>query len=278
LASDLFFEVRRVPWKRSLIGLVTAGSVAFAAEPLPDPKILIDTALHHQDVFARKRSDYVCTYTNHILDGTHRQRGYEVLFINGYEIATLISENGKPLSPEQAAEQRSRSDRSIAEAEKQAPPSVTPMDGGWTFEHKPHTFSQTVEGAIMRTSIFDSETRIIYHGRRSIQMKYHGDKKLHARTDEERAAQVFDGNIILDEADQAVVRIGGAAERDAWDGGRYLVVHSHILGFDEVRVDEGFYLPLAWTVAPPYPESYAGTQDFWLDGCRKYRVHSYIVP
>lgn len=136
----------------------------------------------------------------------------------------------------------------------------------------------------MRFSTFDHERRIIYRGRPSIEMDYHGNgnKKLRRQTDEELAAQAFDGNIIIDEADQAVVRIGGAAERDAWRGHQLLVRQSHILGFDEVPVDDGLYLPLAWVVAPIPTDARKAygleNQDFWLQNCRKYRVHSRIVP
>jgi len=259
-------------------------SLACAEKPLPDPRRLVETALQNQNVFANKRSDYVCTYTNHIIFGSHRERLYEVLFINGYETARLVAENGKPLPTDRTAEEETRLNRAIAEAEKRPPPPFTVMDGGWTFSRAPHSFSQTVEGAIMRFSTFDHERRITYRGRPAIEMEYHGNgnKELRPQTDEERAAQAFDGNIIIDEEDQAVVRIGGAAERDAWNGHQLLVRNSHILGFDEVRVDEGFYLPLAWVVAPlptDARKSYGvEDQDFWLQGCRKYRVQSRVVP
>lgn len=136
----------------------------------------------------------------------------------------------------------------------------------------------------MRFSKFDHERRITYRGRPAIEMEYHADRKtkLHLQSDEELAAQAFEGNIIIDEADQAVVRIEGAAERDAWRGHQLLVRQSHILGFDEVRVDEGLYLPLAWVTAPLPTDARKAygleNQDFWLQSCRKYRVHSRVVP
>jgi hypothetical protein len=262
---------------RNLLPIAIAVSAMFAQKPLPDPKTLIATALDNQNTFASKRLNYVCKYTNHLLYPPKRWREYEVFFINGYEIRRLLSENGRMLSQGQAAEEASL-DRVIEEVKKRAPATSLPMDGGWAFGHTPHTFSQTVEGAIMRLSTFEGESRVTYNGRPAIKMTYRGNRKIQPQTDEERAAQVFEGSIIIDENDQAVVRIGGTAEGDAWHGSQHLVFHSHILGFDEVRVDDGLYLPLAWTVAPPFPASYSETQDFWLEGCRKYRVSSHIVP
>lgn len=115
--------------RQILIVLAAMASLLQAEKPLPDPQTLVAAALENQNVFANKRSDYVCTYTNHILDGSHRERLYEVLFINGYEIRRLVAENGKLLPPDRAAEEATRLNLVIAEAEKRPPPPFTVMDG-----------------------------------------------------------------------------------------------------------------------------------------------------
>jgi hypothetical protein len=190
----------------------------------------------------------------------------------------MLAINDVPLNPSEKEREEARVNQETQEnLSKPALPFVA-LAGGWSFSPKEHLWSETVEAAILRTNTIIKESFVLYQGRQAIQIDFQGDPKLKARTREEKVARVFDGMIIVDAADHAIVRIQGEAKADVMDGTKILVAHGNTLGYEARKIGDKLYAPSAWTsYAYVYAKDSSGTpaswlesQEYMLQSCRKY--------
>lgn len=249
-------------------------ALAQGTELSPRAAELLGQAANKEDSFAILRQKYRCVFKNTKFT-THAVRIYESFYVNGYEIQRLLGMNGVGLSAAQKDQEESRVRAEIETDQQKSPPAVVGLAGGMILSPGTHRFAQTVEGSVVRTSIFRNEQHLMYHSRQAIQLDFIGDKKLKAQTDEERVAKALAGTIVLDEETGAIVRIGAEAVEDVTRHGWPLVVHGAHIGFDASKIDDSLFLPSSWTsfhmVSQPFkvPAFYPDTEDFWLQGCKR---------
>ena len=269
-------------WCLAATGVVLCAGMSFGSiralgqgtELSPKAAELLGQAANKEDSFAILRQHYGCEFKNTKFT-THTVRIFESFYVNGYEIQRLLSVNGVPLAAAQKDQEEARVRAEIETDKQKSPPEVIGLAGGMILSPGPHRFAQTVEGSIVRTSIFRNEQHLIYHGRQGIQLDFTGDRKLKAQTDEERVAKALNGTIILDEETGAILRIGAQAVEDVSHRGSLLVVHGAQIGFDATKIDGSLFLPSSWTsfhmVSQPFkvPAFYPDTEDFWLQGCKR---------
>jgi hypothetical protein len=250
-------------------------------EPLPDPAKLLQAASDKEDAFADERQKYICVFTNHgfrIMNNKIKDwhRLYESFYIHGHEIERLLALNGVPLSVKQRKAEEARVTKKIEAFQRKPVEPFVGLAGGMSISRGEHRWAQTVEGAIIRAGIFSNERRVIYRGRIAIQIDFHGDKNFKAQTDEELIARGLSGTIIVDEESGAIVRIGADAPTDIYKNGELLLGNGIMfIGFDAVRIADNLYLPSSW-VRNRY--RYGEWDDFWLQGCREYKVEMRVLP
>jgi hypothetical protein len=257
-------------------GVAVSPIRAFAqgTELSPQAAVLLGQAANKEDSFAILRQHYGCVFKNTKFT-THTVRIFESFYVNGYEIQRLLAVNGVALTGAQKDQEEGRVRAEIETDKQKSPPVVVGLAGGMVLSPGPHRFAQTVEGSVVRTSIFQNEQHLMYHGRQAIQLDFTGDRKLKAQTDEERVAKALSGTIVLDEETGAILRIGAEAVDDVTRRGSLLVVHGAHIGFDASKVDDSLFLPSSWTsfhmVSQPFkvPAFYPDTEDFWLQGCKQ---------
>jgi hypothetical protein len=239
----------------------------------------MQSASDKEDAFAAERQNYLCVFKNTKFGTQERQPVvllYESFYVHGYEIQRLLAVDGVPLSPEQKQAEEARVQTLVvAYGNKPSAPFVG-LAGGMYIARGEHRWAQTVEGAIGRAGIFSNERRVMYRGRPAIQMDFVGNRKFRAHTDEERIAKVMSGTILVDEESTAIVRVGAEAMGDVMHDEKILIGHGAHIGFDAEKVADNLYLPSSWVsfrmVNNPrsFPQFYPETEDFWLQGCRRY--------
>lgn len=221
---------------RPLNALAQEGNIS------PETAALLNQAAQKEDGFAELRQQYRCIFKNTKFT-THTVWLYESFYVNGYEVQRLLTVNDLALTQDQEQQERARVDAEIT-ADKQKPsPAFVGLAGGMIFSKGAHQWSQTVEGAIMRASIFSNDRLVMYHNRKAIQVDFVGNRKFKAQTDEERAAKALSGTIILDKETGAVLRVGAEAVVEVSRHGWPLIMPGAHIGFDATKIDEALSYP-----------------------------------
>ena len=94
-----------------------------------------------------------------------------------------------PLSAEDKRAEEARVNREIAANQKKAVIPFVGLAGGMSLSPGEHRWADTVQGLIVKTSIFTNERRVMYRERPAIQIEFTGNPKFKPRSDEQRVAQ-----------------------------------------------------------------------------------------
>lgn len=235
------------------------------ATPLPDAAALLQAASYKEEAFAKERQRYLCVYKSHNFMN-RSVRLYESFYVHGHEVQRLLELNDVPLSAEARQAEDVRVNAEIkADRKKPAPPFIA-LAGGMSYTRDEHSWAQTVEAAILRTSAFSNERRVDYRGRPAIQIDFKGNWGSKTQSSEEPLASGMSGTIVVDEQSGALVRIGANLDKDVIDGNYLVAAHTIMfLGFDAARVSENLYVPSSWVRNRYIHGEY---EDWWLQSCR----------
>ncbi|MGA3129307.1 MAG: hypothetical protein ABSD59_00795 [Terracidiphilus sp.] len=156
----------------------------------------------------------------------------------------------------------------IKAARKEQTPAFEALEGGMSYATGEHGWAQTVEAAILRTSVFSNEHRIVYRSTPAIEIEFKGDSDFVTHSREELLAKAMSGTIIVDEKSGALVRIGANLDRNVYDGSELLAAHTIMfLGFDATRLRPNLFLPSSWVKNRYIHGEY---QHWWLQSWRRW--------
>ena len=158
--------------------------------PLPDPASLLQAASKKEDEYAIERQRYLCVFKNTKFI-THTARLYESFYVHGHEVQRLLAVNDVPLSPEQKRAEEARVLAEIAADQKKPVVAFVGLAGGMWISADEHRWSETVEGSIVRATIFKNERHVIYQDRPAIQIDFEGNSRFKPHTPEESIARAM---------------------------------------------------------------------------------------
>jgi hypothetical protein len=196
-----------------LPGTGLAGDIT-AASPLPNPEQLRLRALDTFQKTEEQREHYLCEQTletqelksNGTVKETDTQKR-EIFFVNGYEIATVVSENGKPLSAGEAKKQDEHVRKSIERYQKAGPRGDQSKDGSISVRD------------VLRLMHFNNEKREFVNGKPTIYFDVSGDTGSKTADIAQRAVQAMEGSIRIDEKTGTPIDIDVHSVRDVKVGG-----------------------------------------------------------
>ncbi len=174
-----------------------------ATAPLPDISALLHSVEQHQAELDRAREDYtfrqqqvMTLYDKHGKERSREEKVSHVFFVHGHTIETLISKNGKPLSPDALKKEQERAAR---EAVK--------------FASEPYgnpDKDQVGVTRLLQITRFANPRRVIENGRSLIVADFTGDP--HAKTHGmgENAVKRVHGTVWVDEEAREVARLDAA--------------------------------------------------------------------
>jgi len=192
-----------------------------AATPLPNPEQLRQRALENFQKTQEQRERYLCEQTleTQQLDSkggvkkTETQKR-EIFFVNGYEIFTVVSDNGKPLSSGEAKKQDERVRKEIERYQKAGPRGDQSKNGSISVRD------------VLRLMKFNNEKREFVNGRPTIYFDVAGDDSQKTRDVEQRAIEAMQGSIRIDEKTGVPIDVSVHGVRDVKVGGG-LVANVH---------------------------------------------------
>ena len=182
-----------------LRGTLAAQSAA-ANAPLPDVAALLHSVEQHQVELDRARENYtfrqqqvMALYDKHGRQHSREEKVSHVFFVHGHSIETLISKDGKPLSPDAL---RKEQERAAREAAKYAAQPYGNPDK-----------DQVTVGRLLQITRFSNPRRVIENGRSLIACDFTGDP--HAKTHGlgEDAVKRVHGTVWVDEQAREVARL-----------------------------------------------------------------------
>jgi hypothetical protein len=94
-----------------------------------------------------------------------------------------------PLSAEDKRAEEARVNREIVANQKKPVIPFVGVAGGMSLSPGEHRWADTVQGSIVKTSIFTHERRVMYRERPAIQIEFTGNPNFKPRSDEQRVAQ-----------------------------------------------------------------------------------------
>jgi hypothetical protein len=208
----------------SLCAATVAGDIT-TATPLPNPEQLRQRAIENFQKTQEQRERYLCDQALEIqqLDSkgavkkTETQKR-EIFFVNGYEIFTVVSENGKPITAGESKKQDERVRKEIDKYQKAGPRTDQSKDGSISVRD------------VLRLMKFNNEKREFVNGRPTIYFDVAGDNSQKAHDVEQRAIEAMQGNIRIDEKTGVPIDISVHSVRDVKvAGGLVASVHKGVL-------------------------------------------------
>jgi len=171
--------------------------------PFPKFTVLFAEVLRNQEALATARENYAFTQTDTEIDTDSRgrvkekrERTYEVFFMEGGAIRTLVAVNGHPLSDEEAREERERVTKVIREREERIPKAAEKKAGS----------DDPSLAHILRVCRFVNPRRERFRGRDALVYEFEPspDEKAHGRV--ESWVQKLQGTVWIDEAAKGILR------------------------------------------------------------------------
>ena len=192
-----------------------------AASPLPNPEQLRARALETFKKTEEARERYLCDQTletqeldkKGAVKKTQTQQR-EIFFVNGYEIYTLVSEDGKPISAGESKKQDERVRKEIAKYEKAGPRTDASKDGSISVRD------------VLKLMTFNSERREWVNGRPTIYFDVAGNDSAKTHDIEQRVVAAMEGSIRIDEQSGVPLDVNVHGVKDVKVGGG-LVANVH---------------------------------------------------
>jgi hypothetical protein len=188
---------------------------------LPNAEQLRQRALETFKKTEEARERYLCDQTlqtqelnsKGVVKKTETQQR-EIFFVNGYEIFTLVSEDGKPISANEQKKQDERVRKEIAKYEKAGPRGDSAKDGSISVRD------------VLRLMRFNNERREWVNGRPTIYFDVVGNESAKASDVAQRVVAAMEGNIRIDEQTGVPLDVDVHGVRDVKVGGG-LVANVH---------------------------------------------------
>jgi hypothetical protein len=183
-----------------LLAGTTASAQSAAAAPLPDVSTLLHNVEQHQAELDRVREDYtfrqqqvMTLYDKHGKQHSREEKVSHVFFVHGHPIETLISKDGKPLSPDALKKEQERAAR---EAVKYA---------GQPYGNPDK--DQVSVARLLEITRFSNPRRVAENGRSLIAFDFTGDPHAKTHGTGEDAVKRVHGTVWVDETAREVARL-----------------------------------------------------------------------
>jgi hypothetical protein len=169
-----------------------------ANAPLPEIRQLLSEVDEHQKQLEKVRENYTFSTSQLVedLDGDGRvtkteSREWEVFFVNGHQIASLVKKDGKPLDGDDLQKETERVTKAVEKAQKP--------------EQEQHKDEKEISlRNILEIADVRNPRREIYRGRSTIVFDFVGRKDLKAHGLSEDLSKKLQGTVWVDEADRQV--------------------------------------------------------------------------
>jgi hypothetical protein len=209
--------------------------------PLPDIEALLARVRARYDSLESLRKTYLCTVTQ-VADefsgngskSTHTDV-YQAFYVGNTEILQHVSRDGKPLSPDAAAKEQERVDKQVAK-----------LKSG----EKPHKDELRLSAsALLKVATFSNPRRETIAGRSTLVFDYAGDPHAKAADLSQQIMRELTGTLLVDEKDDAIVRLTGTLAENFRVGGGLLVNIRKGSSFDfrEAPVNGEIWFPSEFT-------------------------------
>jgi hypothetical protein len=170
--------------------------------PLPDIRALLTAVQKHQRAIDREVEDYACTKTveqdgigGHAAVKSRKTSSYNVFYLDGHEIDTLIAKDGKPLSGSQQAKENQRVRKQIEKIERNSRRNSA-------AHHKDFGIA-----TFLQTSRFTYPRWERYRARPVVVFDFRPNPSYKPRNLTEKLAHSLNGIVWVDPRAQAVVRL-----------------------------------------------------------------------
>jgi hypothetical protein len=192
-----------------------------APAPLPDiPTLLHQVELaQQQNEKIRQNYFYDATTTTLESNGHTDVKVAEIFFVNGVRLERLLSHNGKPLPPEDAAKEKERIDKAVAKAKERV--AKAESKGELTDANGNEMISLD---RILQLFTITNERRETVNGRSAIAFDFAGTPGVKTHSMPETALHTFSGTAWIDEKDHALARMTGVT-RDGYRVGLGMIVN-----------------------------------------------------
>ena len=216
------------------------------AQPLPEIHALMQEVEAHQRAAEAAQQDY--TYrqlrTLNELDGQGQVKKttvgqYDIFWLNGVEIAKLLTENGVVLNPDAQKKQSVQIDKEVAVAEKRR--AKADAEGKTTDSHGRPTFEIS---QLLATGIFTNERRETVDGRPTILVDFTGEPK----APYPNLLVNVQGSLAIDEGERAIVSAEGTFIHSfTLLGGMLMKIdQGTTFAYQTVRINDEVWLPASY--------------------------------
>ena len=182
-----------------------------AEKPLPDVAVLMHQVEDHQRQAEAIQKEYVYRSETHLdeTDGKGRPkksitRQDEYSSMQGVLIDRHLSENGKPLTPDEQKKDDERIARNIAKAQERQRKAA---DEGKPTDAAGH--DEVTVSRILELGAFSNPRRVQVAGRDTILVDYTGDPHAKTHNAAEGAFKELNGIVAIDEQDRAIQHLEG---------------------------------------------------------------------
>ena len=259
---------------------------AAETQPLPDIPTLMHEVEDHQRLAEAREKDYLFRQSERLeeLDkngGVKKTelREYDIFWLQGVVVRKLVSQDGKPLSPDAQAKANEEVDREVAKAKErlakaQTSGKVTDANG-----HEEITVSRMLE-----LGSFSNPRRQSVNGRDTILVDFIGDPHAKTRNPAEAAIHEMGGTVWIDEQDRAIQHFEGRFLNNFKIAGGLLVSVKKDTSFSltQVKVNDEVWLPQDGAVDGQARIlllfSVNGRLRIHDSGYRKFKATSTILP
>ena len=225
------------------VGLA-AGARPAVAQALPSLQALVASVQANQKTLDKTRETY--TYRElqvmQEMDGhggvrKTKSREYYVFFVNSHPIERLVGEDGRPLSPKEAAKEQGHMQYKVQQAEH------TPPGDPLNARH-------TVTIARMLTiDHFTNERRVFIDNRPTIALDFVGDRGASTHGIAEDAIKHLSGTVWVDERDHEVRRVKATLDSPMrLEMGLVSLSQGSTFTFDQKLINNEVWLPTSATV------------------------------
>jgi hypothetical protein len=246
------FGYSKVTWRKALcVGLLATLALclvltapAARAQQLPSLQALVASVQANQRTLDKTRETYTYRETQVMQEldrhgGVKKQktREYYVFFVNSHPIQRLVSEDGKPLSPKDAAKEQAHMQFKVQEAEH------TPPGDPLNAKH-------TVTIARLLTiDHFTNERRVFIDNRPTIALDFVGDKNASTHGIAEDAVKHLSGTVWIDERADEVRRVKATLDSALrLELGLVSLSQGSTFTFDQKLINNEVWLPTNATI------------------------------
>ncbi|MDR3735833.1 MAG: hypothetical protein P4L10_09895 [Acidobacteriaceae bacterium] len=179
-------------------------ATAATSAPLPPIPALMHEVEIHQQHNEAVAQDYIynSTVTTRDSKGHTTVEQAEFFYVGGVPLRRVLSRNGKPLPPEDAAKEKARIDKAMAKAKERK----EKADGA---ETDPAGYKLITAARLLELSTVSNERREMLHGRSVIAFDFTGRRDVKTHSIAEALVKSINGTAWIDEKDRQIAKITG---------------------------------------------------------------------